>query len=65
MFLGVNAVNVATVGNILPAQVIVNYQLSDGEDEFYQPIPPQEADGNGADLQGKNYGLLSSPLLRF
>ena len=72
VFLGENTLNVATVGNILPAQDLVNYELSDGEDEFYQPLPPQEADGNGTDLQGKssnyttsNYGLLPSPLLLF
>ena len=52
LFLDENAVNVATVGNILPAQDIVNYELSDGEDEFYQPLPPQ--DGNDNDLQGKS-----------
>ena len=51
MFLDENAVNVATVGNILPAQDLVNYELSDGEDEFYQPVLAQ--DGNGNDEQGK------------
>ena len=51
MFLGENTVNVATVGDILPAQDLVNYELSDGEDEFYQAIPAQ--DGNGNDDQGK------------
>ena len=51
MFLGENTLNGATVGNILPAQDIVNYELSDREDEFYQPLPPQDGDGN--DVQGK------------
>ena len=47
-FVGENVVN---VGNILPGQDIVNFELSDGEDEFYQPIPAQDDHGN--DEQGK------------
>ena len=52
IFLGENAVN---VGNILPAQDIVNYELSDAEDEFYQPVPAQDDNGNDG---GKRYTLI-------
>ena len=55
-FLGENTLNDTTVGNILPAQDIVNYELSEGEDEFYQPLLAQ--DGNGNDEQGKRLNFL-------
>ena len=61
MFLGENTLNVATVGNILPTEDIVNYELSDGEDEFYQPIPAQ--DDNGNDEQGKILYIFLRPMI--